>query len=107
MNKTSKLKSQSKNNLQEIKALDHSLIDRLYKELTKELDELIKELNDSSKIGAFGAMATLSSSISEIAADLKKLQHLPGMLTNPFVLADPREILEEIEKKYSKKKKRK
>lgn len=90
-----------------LKALDQDLIDRLYKELTKELTELIKELNDSSKMGAFGAMATLSSKVSEIANDLKKLQHLPTMLTNPFVMADPRTILDEIEKKYSRKKKRK
>ena len=55
-----------------IRALDQDLIDHLYKELTKELSELIKELNDSSKIGAFGAMATLSNKVSEIAGDLKK-----------------------------------
>ncbi len=90
-----------------VKALDHDLINRLYKELTKELTELIKELNDSSKISAFGAMATLSSTISEIAADLKKLQRLPSMLTNPFVMADPRTILDDISKKYSKKKSKK
>lgn len=87
-----------------IKVLDQDLIDRLYKELTKELSELIKELNDSSKIGAFGAMATLSAKVSDIAADLKKLQHLPTMLTNPFVMADPRVVLDEISRKYSKKK---
>ena len=90
-----------------IRALDQDLIDSLYKELTKELAELIKELNDSSKIGAFGAMATLSAKISEIASDLKKLQHLPTMLTNPFVMADPRTILDEIKRKYSKKKNKK
>ena len=89
-----------------LKALDQDLIDRLYKELTKELGELIKELNDSSKMGAFGAMATLSSKVSEIASDLKKLQHLPTMLTNPFVMADPRNILDEISRKYSKKKRK-
>ena len=90
-----------------IKALDQGLIDRLYKELTKELSELIKELNDSSKISAFGAMATLSNKVSDIAADLKKLQHLPTMLTNPFVKSDPRTILDDIERKYSKKKSKK
>ena len=98
-----KMRHNSKHDLS-IKALDHNLIDRLYKELTKELSELIRELNDSSKIGAFGAMATLSSKIADIASDLKKLQHLPTMLTNPFVMADPRTILDEIAKKYSKKK---
>lgn len=87
-----------------IKALDQDLIDRLYKELTKELNDLVKELNESSQIGAFGAMATLSSRVSEIAGDLKKLQHLPTMLTNPFVKTDPRLILDEISRKYSKKK---
>ncbi len=91
---------------QPIRGLDQDLIDKLYKDLSKELEVLIKELNDSSNIGAFGAMATLSSKISEIASDLKKLQHLPTMLTNPFVLSDPREILDEINKKYSKKKKK-
>ena len=102
------MRSHSKQNPQiPVRALDQSLIDHLYKELTKELSELIKELNDSSKIGAFGAMATLSSKVSEIAADLKKLQHLPTMLTNPFVMADPRNILEDLEKKYSNKKKKK
>ena len=90
-----------------VKGLDQELIDSLYKELSKELSELISELNDSSKIGAFGAMATLSSKISDIAVDLKKLQHLPTMLTNPFVMADPRVILDEISKKYSKKRNRK
>ena len=89
-----------------IRALDQELIDRLYKELTKELAELIKELNDSSKIGAFGAMATLSTKISNMASDLKKLQHLPTMLTNPFIMADPRTILDEISKKYGKKKRK-
>jgi len=90
-----------------LRVLDQGLIDRLYKELTKELAELIKELNDSSTIGAFGAMATLSNKVSEIAADLKKLQHLPNMLRNPFIMADPRDILDEMEKKYTKKKKSK
>ena len=90
-----------------VKGLDRDLIDCLYKELTKELNDLIKELNDSSKISAFGAMATLSTKVSEIASDLKKLQHLPNMLTNPFVMADPRSILDEISKKYSKKKNKK
>lgn len=90
----------------QVRALDHNLIERLNKELTKELSELIKELNDSAKIGAFGAMATLSSRISEIAQDIKKLQHLPTMLTNPFVMADPRTMLEELSKKYSKKRKK-
>src|SRR3989338_9532554 len=99
--------SSAKNNLPPVKALDQELIDHLYKNLTKELEGLIKELNDSSKIGAFGAMATLSSNVSEIAGDLKKLQHLPTMLTNPFVMADPRNILDEISKKYSKKKNKK
>ncbi len=90
----------------QIKALDHRLIERLYKELTKELEDLMKELNDSSTMGAFGAMATLSTNISDIAADIKKLQHLPSMLTNPYVLADPRTILDEITKKYIKKNKK-
>ena len=90
-----------------IKGLDQSLIDKLYKDLAKELSDLLQELNDCSKMGAFGAMATLSSKVSEIAADLKKLQHLPNMLTNPFVLSDPRSILDEISKKYSKKRKSK
>lgn len=90
-----------------IKGLDQSLIDKLYKDLTKELSDLLQELNDCSRMGAFGAMATLSSKVSEIAADLKKLQHLPNMLTNPFVLSDPRSILDEISKKYSKKRKSK
>ncbi|MBI2995576.1 MAG: hypothetical protein HYY52_02580 [Candidatus Melainabacteria bacterium] len=97
------MRSQPKKDIATTKALDHALIDSLYKDLTKELNELIKELNNSCKIGAFGAMATLSSKISEIAADLKKLQHLPNMLTNPFVMADPRNILDEISKKYSRK----
>lgn len=101
------MKGNPKNNSGQIKSLDHNLIGRLYKELTKELSELIKELNDSSKIGAFGAMATLSTRISEIAQDLKKLQHLPTMLTNPFILADPRDLLDEINKKYSKKRSKK
>lgn len=101
------MRSNQKNESSSIKALDQTLIDRLYKDLTKELEELMKELNDSSKIGAFGAMATLSSKVSDIAADLKKLQHLPSMLTNPFVMADPRNILDEINKKYSTKKRKK
>ena len=84
-----------------IRALDQNLIDHLYKDLTKELSELIKELNDSSEMGAFGAMVTLSAKISEIASDLKKLQHLPSMLTNPLVMSDPRTILDEINKKYN------
>src|SRR3989338_734066 len=99
--------SSAKNNLPPVKALDQELIDKLYKELTKELEELIKELNNSSKIGAFGAMATLSSKVSDISGDLKKLQHLPSMLTNPFVMTDPRSILEDLSKKYSKKRKHK
>lgn len=90
-----------------IRSLDQSLIDRLYKELSKELEEIIKELNDSCKINAYGAMATLSKKVSDIAADLKKLQHLPNMLRNPFVMADPRDILDEISKKYGKKKTKK
>ena len=89
-----------------IRSLDHDLIDSLYKELAKQLSDLIKELNDSSQIGAFGAMVTLSTKISEMAGDLKKLQHLPSMLTNPYVMEDPRDILEEINKKYGKKKKK-
>ena len=101
------MRSNQKNESSSIKALDQTLIDRLYKDLTKELEELMKELNDSSKIGAFGAMATLSGKISDIAADLKKLQHLPTMLTNPFVMSDPRTILDEISKKYSKKRSKK
>lgn len=88
-----------------VKALDESLIEELYKELTDELADLIKELNNSSNIGAYGAMATISTKISDIASDLKKLQHLPTMLTNPYVMSDPRTILDEITKKYSKKKK--
>ena len=94
-----------KEQLTPIRPLNQDLIDELYKELTKELEDLIGELNDSSKISAYGAMATLSNKISDIAADLKKLQRLPTMLRNPFVLADPRQILDEIEKKYSKKRK--
>ena len=102
------MKSSSRSqNLAPIKALDQDLINKLYKDLSNELEDLIKELNESSKISAFGAMATLSSKVSEIAKDLKALQRLPNMLRNPFVLADPREILDEIEKKYSKKKKKK
>ena len=101
------MKSNQKNNPSiPIKALDQSLIDKLYQDLTKELSDLIKELNNSAQIGAFGAMATLSAKVSEIAGDLKKLQHLPSMLTNPYVMADPRSILDEITKKYSKKKKK-
>ena len=101
------MRSNQKNtNLTPVKPLDQNLIDKLYKELTKELDELIKEINDSSKIGAFGAMATLSNRVSEIASDLKKLQRLPTMIRNPFLMADPRQLLDEIEKKYSKKKKK-
>ena len=95
-----------KEQLTQIRSLNKELIDELYKELTNELKDLINELNDSSKIGAYGAMATLSNKISEIAADIKKLQRLPNMLRNPFVLADPREILDEIENKYSNKKKK-
>lgn len=103
-----KARPNQKHNLQApVRELDQGLIDRLYKELTKELDSLLKELSDSSKIGAFGAMATLSTRVSEIAQDLKKLQHLPTMLTNPFVMADPRVILDEINRKYSKKRNRK
>lgn len=90
-----------------VRPLDQELIDKLYKDLTKELSELIKELNDSSKIGAFGAMATISTKVSDIASDLKKLQHLPTMLKNPFVMSDPRVILDEISKKYSKKRTKK
>jgi hypothetical protein len=90
-----------------IRALDQELIDRLYKELTNELELLLAELNDSSKMGAYGATATLSAKIADIASDLKKLQHLPSMLTNPFVMADPREILDEIYKKHLKNLKRK
>ena len=101
------MRRNTKNEVYGSRVLDQDLIDKLYKELTKELSELIKELNDSSKIGAFGAMATLSSKVSDIAADLKKLQHLPTMLTNPFVMADPRTILDEISRKYSKKRSRK
>ncbi len=101
------MRSQSKNEPVQIRALDQQLIDSLYKQLTDELNELIRELNDSSKIGAFGAMATLSGRVSEIAIDIKKLQHLPSMLTNPFVKQDPRDVLDEISKKYSKKKKSK
>lgn len=100
------MKPSSKENLSPIKPLDQSLIDRLYKELSKELEDLIEELNSSSKISAFGAMATLSKKISEIAADLKTLQHLPTMIRNPFVMTDPRTILDELEKKYSSKKKK-
>lgn len=101
------MRTSPKNNTPHIKALDQTLIDKLYKDLTKELDDLLKELNDSAKIGAFGAMATLSSKVSDIAADLKKLQHLPSMVTNPFVMSDPRTILDEINKKYGKKKNKK
>lgn len=100
------MRSNSKSqNFAPIKSLDQELIDKLYKDLTNELEDLIKELNDSSEIGAFGAMATLSSKVSEIAKDLKTLQRLPNMLRNPFVMSDPREILDELEKKYGKKKK--
>ena len=95
--------SQNKQNLIPVKALDQKLIDRLYKELTKELGKLIKELNDSSKMGAYGAMATLSVKVSEMAKDLKQLQRLPAILTDPKVTTDPRKTLEEISKKYSKK----
>lgn len=101
------MRSNQKNESVPIRALDQELIDNLNKQLTKELSELIKELNDSAKIGAYGAMATLSSKVSEIAADIKKLQHLPTMLTNPFVMEDPRDVLDEISKKYSKKKSKK
>lgn len=86
-----------------IKALDQKLIDDLQAVLSKELESLLLELNNSSKIGAFGAMATISTQISEIASDIKKLQHLPNILTNPFVMSDPRAILDEISKKYTKK----
>lgn len=101
------MRSNQKNESVPIRALDQELIDNLNKQLTKELSELIKELNDSAKIGAYGAMATLSSKVSEIAADIKKLQHLPTMLTNPFVMEDPRDVLDNISKKYSKKKAKK
>ena len=101
------MRSNQKNESVPIRALDQELIDNLNKQLTKELSELIKELNDSAKIGAYGAMATLSSKVSEIAADIKKLQHLPTMLTNPFVMEDPRDVLDGISKKYSKKKAKK
>ncbi len=101
------MRNNSKQDITSIKALDQHLIERLYKELTKELEDLMKELNDSSKIGAFGAMATLSNKISEVAADLKRLQHLPSMLTNPYIMADPRVVLDEISKKYLKKKSKK
>lgn len=101
------MRSNQKNESVPIRALDQELIDNLNKQLTKELSELIKELNDSAKIGAYGAMATLSSKVSEIAADIKKLQHLPTMLTNPFVMEDPRDVLDEVSKKYSKKKTKK
>lgn len=100
------MKQGSKNDIP-LRTLDQELIDGLYKQLTKELDDLVKELNNSSKINAFGAMATLSAKVSDIASDLKKLQHLPTMLTNPFVMADPRTILDEIQRKYSKKRKSK
>lgn len=99
------MSSQEKKSTQTIRALDQELIDELYKTLTSELDKLLAELNDSSKMGAYGATATLSSKIAELAADLKKLQHLPTMLTNPFVMSDPRDILDEISNKYLKKKK--
>lgn len=88
-----------------IRALDQELIDALYSELSSELEKLLNELNDSSKIGAYGATATISAKVSEIASDLKMLQRLPSMLTNPFIKDDPREILDEISKKYRKKKK--
>ncbi len=97
----------SKNSNPSIKTLDQELIDKLYNELTVELSRLIEELNSSTKIGAYGATATLSAKISEIAGDIKKLQHLPNMLTNPFIMDDPREILDSITKKYTKKKKKK
>lgn len=101
------MRQNQKNESVPIRALDQELIDNLNKQLTKELSELIKELNDSAKIGAYGAMATLSSKVSEIAADIKKLQHLPTMLTNPFVMEDPRDVLDEVSKKYNKKKAKK
>ena len=69
----------------------------------KLIQQLIKELNDSSRIGAYGAMATLSVKVSEMAKDLKQLQRLPAILTDPKVTTDPRKTLEEISKKYSKK----
>lgn len=101
------MRAQSKNEHNTTaKALDYNLIEYLNKELTKELSELIKELNDSAKIGAFGAMATLSKRVSDIAQDIKKLQHLPTMLTNPLVMSDPRVVLDDISKKYSSKKKK-
>ena len=102
------MKHNQKNSIQisSIRSLDHDLIDSLYKELSKQLSNLIKELNDSSSIGAFGAMVTLSTKISEMASDLKKLQHLPAMLTNPYVKEDPRDLLDEINKKYGKRKKK-
>ncbi len=101
------MKSNQKNESLPIRVLDKDLIDSLYKQLSEELSQLIKELNDSSKIGAFGAMATLSAKVSEMASDIKKLQHLPTMLTNPFIKQDPREILDDLSKKYTKKKKKK
>ena len=101
------MRSNQKNESVPIRALDQELIDNLNKQLTKELSELIKELNDSAKIGAYGAMATLSSKVSEIAADIKKLQQIPTMLTNPFGMEDPRDVLDNISKKDRKKKAKK
>ena len=100
------MKNNQKSQAVSIRSLDQDLIDNLYKELSKQLSDLIKELNNSSQIGAFGAMVMLSSKISEVASDLKKLQHLPTMLTNPYMKEDPRDLLNELNKKYGKKKKK-
>ncbi len=99
--------AQDKNNpTKPMRILNQELIDKLYTTLSNELSKLLDELNSSAKMGAYGAAATLSSRVADIASDLKKLQHLPNMLTNPFILSDPREILDEINKKYSKKTKK-